>query len=216
MADEKRKSTPQKRPYRMAARAEKAAETRARILDAVREMLSDGVFHDAPIDEVANRAGVTRVTVYRAFGSKRGLLEAVTWDSLGRARMDRVDAAHADPDVRTAVRRVLRENCHVFADLGDTMPHTLDLARRDPDVAAIIDGTYHGRRHLAMEELAARIHRERAHAAGWTKQRVADALLVLSSYEAFETLVHRRGHSPQAAGDILFGLATAFLAPEPD
>lgn len=213
MATAKRKSTPEKRPYRMGARAEKAAATRERVLDAVRELLAEGTFQDAPIDDIATRAGVTRVTVYRTFGSRQGLLEAVFLDQIVRARLDLVDAAHTDPDVRTAVRRVLRENCRMFAELGDAMPATLDLARRDTDMAAIVDATYHGRRPQAMERLARRIQREGARAPGWTTSRVVDALVVLTSYEAFETLVVRRGHSPRSAGDVLFAMA-AFLAPD--
>jgi len=195
----------------MTARAERVADTRARILDAARALLDEGRFHDVSMQELATRAGVTRVTLYRTFGSKRDLLDGIFWDAVARARLDRVDAAHANPDVRAAVRQVLRANCEMFANLGDAMPLVLELARGDVDLRAIVDATYYGRRVRAMEALAARVVDEGAGASGWTKKRIADALVVLSSHEAFDTLTAHCGYSPRQAADLLHRLAGAFL-----
>lgn len=196
----------------MNVRAERAADTRRRILDAVRTMLAEGGFHEASMDTIAATAGVTRVTLYRTFGSKQALLEGVAWDTLAAARLDLVDQAHATPDVREAVRLVLRANCRMFADLGGTMSLALEVARVDAGMRTIVDATYHGRRHRAMERLAGRIVKEGAAAPGWTKVRITDALLVLSSHESFQTLVTSRGRSPDRAAATLFRMAGAFLA----
>ena len=195
----------------MTTHADKAAATRQRILDAARGALTDGSYHDASMEELAARAGVTRVTLYRAFGSKTALLHALAWDQLAQARLDRVDAAHQNPNPRLAVRDVLRENCQMFAGLGDSLPLVLELARHDTDVAEFVNSTYHGRRHRSMEKLARRIARDGLRAPGWTTKQVVDALLVLTSFEVFETLTSRRRNSPKAAADTLFALASAFL-----
>ncbi len=195
----------------MSTRAEQAAVTRTRFLEAVRALRRDGAFHEASMESIAARAGVTRVTLYRTFGSKRDLLEALAWDSLAQARLDQVDAAHAHPDVRVALREVLRANCRMFAELGEMLPLAIELARSDPDMQAIVGATYHGRRHRAMERLAARIVREGVAAPGWTRGRIADALLLLTSYESFETLVNHRGRSVSAASDVLYRMAGAFV-----
>ncbi len=198
----------------MSARAEKVAATRARILDAVLAVITEGSVHDASMEAIAERAGVTRVTLYRTFGSKQALLEGFVLHTLAEARLDLVDAAHAEPDVRTAVRRVLLANCRMFAHLGGAMPFALELARSDRDMRAFIDATYHGRRHRAMEALAARLVAEGAAAPGWTKSRIADSLLVLSSHESFQTLVEHRGRSVDRAAADLHRLARSFLADE--
>lgn len=199
----------------MSTRAERVAETRARILDAVRALHREGAFHSASMEAIADRAGVTRVTLYRTFGSKPALLEAITWELLAGARLDRVDEAHEHPDVRVAVRGVLRANCLMFAELADALPLALELARSDPDMRALVDATYHGRRHRAMERLAGRIVRTGAAATGWTRADIADALLVLSSFESFQTLVEHRGCAVDKAGDRLATMAGAFLADGP-
>lgn len=178
----------------------------------MRDLVREGGYHDASMEAIAARAGVTRVTLYRVFGSKRDLLEGLAWDALSQARLDRVDAAHANPDVRAAVGDVVRANCELFAQLSEGMPLSLELARSDADMRAVIDATFHGRRHAAMGALAARVVREGAAAPGWTEERIADALLVLTSYEPFETLVQRRGRSVEEAGTLLHDLAQGLLA----
>src|SRR5260370_38951822 len=70
------------RPYRLGQRKVLTEQARARILTAARELLmaSDG-FSGFSIDAVARQADVARMTVYHQFGSKIGLLEALS-DSL--------------------------------------------------------------------------------------------------------------------------------------
>src|SRR5918997_3412654 len=69
---------PNKRPYRMRARAEAAAETGRRILGAVIELHMERFFDQVSLEDIAERAGVTVRTVIRRFGSKERLVEAAT------------------------------------------------------------------------------------------------------------------------------------------
>lgn len=69
---------PSARPYRQRRRAASAQATSRRILDAARRVLGDGTTFD--IDAIAAAAGVARSTVYRAFGSRSGLIEALAED----------------------------------------------------------------------------------------------------------------------------------------
>jgi len=199
------------RRYRMVKRAEQAAATREQILRTATDLLRTGELHELSIEELATRAGTTRVTVYRTFGSKAAVLQAITWNVLAAVRLDRIDAAHAEPDARTAVRLVLLENCRMFDELGELLPITLEVARRDDEIAAIVAATYHGRRHRAMERLARRLIAEGAAAPGWSARQIADALLVLTSYETFETLITHRRRRPEPAARQLFAMAAAFL-----
>ena len=67
-----------KRNYVSSARASAAAETRERIIAAGARLLrKDASIANFSLDVVAKAAGVTRLTVYNQFGSRRGLLEAV-------------------------------------------------------------------------------------------------------------------------------------------
>lgn len=78
-----------------------APPTRRRVLDAAAEVLSsDGL--DASMEAIAERAGVTRMTVYRVLGPRDQLLVAVLLDQA---------AALAD-----RLRPVLAESCRPFAE----------------------------------------------------------------------------------------------------
>lgn len=66
--------------------------TRARLLDAADELLfADGVLH-TPVDRILERAGASPATLYRAFGSKEGLVAAAL-DRRHRTWLEVWDAA---------------------------------------------------------------------------------------------------------------------------
>ena len=65
-----------KRRYSMTRRAEKAVETRRRIVDSAMALYADRPIEDFTLDEIAERAGTTVQTVLRAYGSKESLLIA--------------------------------------------------------------------------------------------------------------------------------------------
>lgn len=64
------------RPYRMKARAEAARATADRVLDVAVELFTESAFEDVSLDDVAARAGVSKRTVLRRFGSKEELFVA--------------------------------------------------------------------------------------------------------------------------------------------
>src|SRR5258707_4565350 len=67
-----------------AVRTAAAADKRHRVIDAAARVLrEDASISSFSLDGVAKAAGVTRLTVYNQFGSRRGLLEAV-FDEIAR------------------------------------------------------------------------------------------------------------------------------------
>jgi AcrR family transcriptional regulator len=70
-------TVPRAREYRMVARAESAARTHQRVLEAAFALYSENDFDDVSLDDVAERAGVTVRTVLRRFGTKEALVDAV-------------------------------------------------------------------------------------------------------------------------------------------
>ena len=67
------------------SRAEQQVRTRARVLVAAREEFAERGFRDARIDDIADRAELTRGAVYSNFPSKRALYFAVLTDLVERA-----------------------------------------------------------------------------------------------------------------------------------
>jgi AcrR family transcriptional regulator len=65
-----------KRPYRMVARADAARATANRVLDVALELFTERPYEDVSVEEIAQRAEVTKRTVLRRFGSKEALFLA--------------------------------------------------------------------------------------------------------------------------------------------
>ena len=91
-----------KRRYRMVARAEAVAATRARILAAAWRSFSDDVYEDVRLSDIASDAGVSVQTVHSAFGTKDQLFVAAWTRAIGPegVRRDRAPVG----DVPQAVR----------------------------------------------------------------------------------------------------------------
>ena len=69
------------RAYRLGPRRQAgAARTRSGILAAAREVVSE-LGPESSVGRVAERAGVSRITIYDQFGSKAGLLDALSADT---------------------------------------------------------------------------------------------------------------------------------------
>jgi AcrR family transcriptional regulator len=102
------------RRYRSSRRRVTTEQTRARLLKAARAMLAA---RDAiSLDAVARKAGVTRLTVYNQFGSRRALLEAVFDDMAERGGLNRIREAMTNPDPQAALQQIVV----VFCDFWST------------------------------------------------------------------------------------------------
>ncbi len=87
------------RPYDGKLRRERAAETRERILDAGSELIHRTSVRDwkkLTVRSVAERAGVNERTVYRYFGSERGLRDAVMHRNEQEAGIELADMDFSD------------------------------------------------------------------------------------------------------------------------
>lgn len=122
-----------RRPYRMVARAESAAATGERILDAAVEVFWELPTDQVSLEEVARRAGVTVQTVIRRFGGREALFTAAGEREAERVRQQREQAAVGD--VREAVR-VLVDH---YEELGERVLRMLSEEQRIPGLREIAD-----------------------------------------------------------------------------
>src|SRR5687767_6457517 len=111
-----------KRAYRMNLRAEAVEDTRERILKASFDLWTDHHYDEISLEQVAERAGVTKQTVIRQFGSKDQLIVAtVDWH---RPREEA--AREVKPgDVKKAVSVVIDR----YEAMGDANVSVLELER---------------------------------------------------------------------------------------
>lgn len=128
----------------MVARAEAAAATAERILDAATELFHEDPARDATLDEIAARAGVSVQTVIRRFGGRDGVYAAAAQRATEDVEAQRGTAPVGD--VAGAVA-VLADH---YEDRGDTVLRMLADEQRNPRLAEIVEN---GRRsHVAWCE----------------------------------------------------------------
>jgi TetR/AcrR family transcriptional regulator, ethionamide resistance regulator len=111
--------------------------SRRRILDAARELLEDRPWSQVGIEDVTQRADLTRTAFYRHFDDRQTLLLAVLEDvGVG---LDLI----ADPwergtgDPLETLRAALRELVDVFHRHGRLLRAIADASTEDPEVAAL-------------------------------------------------------------------------------
>jgi AcrR family transcriptional regulator len=94
-----------RRPYKKVARAESQQQTRDALLDAAEQELSESGWSKTSLEKLAAKAGVTKQTALRHFGSKEGLIEAAIRRTSEIVRKERARAPVGD--VPGAVRNLM-------------------------------------------------------------------------------------------------------------
>lgn len=123
-----------RRPYRQRARAEAAERTAVRIMDAAYALFSERLYDELTLADVARAAGVSMQTVIRRFGSKEGLVEAVSARVRGQVSAQRDEAPVGD--VAGAVANLVEH----YEQMGDQVLHLLAQEARVPAFRAAVDG----------------------------------------------------------------------------
>ncbi|MGQ0637010.1 MAG: TetR/AcrR family transcriptional regulator [Planctomycetaceae bacterium] len=113
------------RPYRQTRRAESAAATGRRIVDAFVKRLSEQWYDEITLDCIADDAGVTVQTVVARFGGKAGLL-AEAMQVMHRHAKERRAAPPGNLD------QLVKHLIDDYEQLGDTLIRLLALEDRHP------------------------------------------------------------------------------------
>lgn len=144
----------------IARRPRRSSVSRDRILAAVRSLLEEGVFHETTVEQVAERAGVSRATLYGHFRSRLGLVDAICesfdanpalmalrttrdldlwfervvefWSSEENVLLQLYGAAAVDPAARDLVERQTRDRYNELRKLLTALDHG------DPDALAAL------------------------------------------------------------------------------
>jgi len=191
------------REYNQRLRAESAAETRRRILDAVAERMRTAPTEPVSIDQVARLAKVSRSTIYVVFDSRAGLFEAFAEDLWERTGLADLSQATKSADALEHLRGAMKAACRMFAGDLDVYRVLFTMARLDPEaVGQVIERTETGRKH-GMRHLAMRLAEDGYLRDDVTVEQALDLLWVLGSFDAFYLVHAGRNLSVDDAADLL-------------
>ncbi len=189
-------------PYRTRKRnTDRAAATRARIVASVRELLSEGKFHDCTVEEVAEHAGVSRATLYQHFRSRVELVDAIC-DVMGDnpALVSLRDSVGlADP--YTALAETVAGAVSFWMSEDSLLAQLYGVVAIDPAASDFVARQREDRRS-EMERLARNLRRAGRLRPGLGENRAVAQLMMLTSYESFRELAET-GISGREAAKLL-------------
>ena len=180
------KGKDRRKPYRSDLRDAAADVTRARIVKAARRLLTGG--KDLPafsLDAVAREAGVTRLTVYNQFESKRGLVEAVFDDIAERGGLFELRSVLADTDAMSSLRGIVAVFCRFWASHDRALAKLAGMTKLDRDIAVSLKQRTERRRGVLTVSVK-RLPGVRE------ADDLVDILFALTSFETFEALSVRQ------------------------
>ena len=190
------------RRYELKRRAESRDETRQRIVDATIELHKTiGAAHTT-ISEIASRAGVGRVTVYRHFPDEETLFSACSGHYFSQHPFPDIERWRHITDPHDRLRTGLRESYRWHEANRQMIAMALAEARELPLMAP-----YHDFWDAAAEMLTAAWHvRGRRHAA--LKAGIALAL----SFDTHRTLLREQGLTESQSVELMVRFAESAWA----
>ncbi|SDZ27532.1 transcriptional regulator, TetR family [Saccharopolyspora shandongensis] len=199
-------------------RAEKARQTRLRMLQAAGELFVERGYGATPLQDIADRAGVAVQTIYFTFRNKRNLLKevvdtAIAGDDEPVATMDRpwfrealgAETAEAQLRAHVAGTRLIMERVAAITEVlriaAATEPEVTELWPQGPDP-----------RYTVQAAAAAALVTKPGARADVSAEQAADVLFGLLSPELYLLVVRDRGWKPEQWEQWVFELLRAQLA----
>lgn len=196
----------------------RADRTRRRILDAAERLFRERGLDGVGLEAVAGAAGVSRQAVYDKFGSKGGLLRALTLEVEGRLGIPQVvGELDSAPDGLTMLRALLQLNRTSEPGVAPFV-RVLYAARLHDDTAAELLDERLSARHRAMGKVVQALAREGRLRPGLSVERGTDMLWSILNPLHYDNLVATRGWTPAEYGQHVETLVRSALlgeAPQP-
>lgn len=134
-------------------RTSRGARTRARLLEAAREVMATRGFAASRIEDIVASAGVSHGTFYTYFENKAAILDALI-DTAAAQLQAVVDEPWDGPDGQAAVEAVIGRFVRVFAEHADVMRVWLEASAHEDHFAARLTVVRHGYTARVAEVLA--------------------------------------------------------------
>ncbi|QGN58502.1 TetR/AcrR family transcriptional regulator [Nostocoides sp. HKS02] len=204
------------RDYDSSRRRDAASARRARVLEAARTLFLDVGFARATVAAIADQAGVSQETVYKSFGGKTGLVEALYRQGLeGEGPVpayQRSDELRGTADPSTVLYGWSRLSMEVAPRVSPIWLMVRDAAVVDPALGVLLREMDDDRYRRMTEN--ARFLADAGHlGAGVDVQAAADLMWSVTAPEMFELLVLRRGWSVERWADSIYATISGLLRP---
>jgi AcrR family transcriptional regulator len=182
---------------------------------AVRELLAEGTFHQSTVEQVADRAGIARATLYQHFRSRLDLVDAIcdTFDE--NPALLAVRRSVELPDPAAALAESIAHAVRFWSSEDAVLRQIYGVVAIDPAARDLVERQRNDRRG-EMERLARHVTRAGTRSASAAVRAQALAVLMtLTSYETYREL-RELGYGDAKVTRTLQDAARPLLAPRRD
>jgi AcrR family transcriptional regulator len=186
------------------------------MLDSARGLFLRSGFASTTVAAIASEAGVSQETVYKTFGGKTGLVEALYRQGLlGRGPVpayQRSDSLRTNPDPYDVTYGWSRLAMEVGPAISPLYLLVRDAALVDPGLGDLLR-EMDDDRYVRMTENARYLDEAGHLRDGVDLETAADLMWSVTSPEMFELLVVRRGWSLERWADYIYSTVSGLLPP---
>lgn len=186
------------------------------MLESARALFLRSGFASTTVAAIASDAGVSAETVYKTFGGKTGLVEALYRQGLlGSGSVpayQRSDSLRTNPDPYEVAYGWSRLAMEVGPGISPIYLLVRDAALVDAGLSELLR-EMDDDRHVRMTENARYLEQAGHLRAGVDLEAAADLMWSATSPEMFELLVVRRGWSLERWADYIYGTVIGLLRP---
>jgi AcrR family transcriptional regulator len=156
-------------------------------MEAVRELLAEGSFHETAVEQVAERAGVSRATLYQHFRSRLDLIDAICETFDANPALLRLRQTVLLPDHHAALDETIGLSMQFWSSEDAVLAPLYGVEAIDPAARDLVERQRADRRS-EIQRLAHHLHTGKRLRGGVTERRAGDLLMVFTSYETFREL----------------------------
>jgi AcrR family transcriptional regulator len=156
-------------------------------MGAVKGLLAEGTFHESTTDEVADRAGIARATLYQHFHSRLDLIDAICETFVDNAALRSAKESVDLPDPDRALAATLEHSVRFWASEDAVLAELYGVAAVDPAARKFVD-RQRADRGRDIARLARRLHAGGRLRRGLGERKAFALQMVLTSYEAYREL----------------------------
>ncbi len=178
-------------------------------MEATRELLDEGSFHESTVEQVGERAGVSRATVYQYFPSRLELVDAICDTFAENPALLAVREAVDLPDVEEALDETIANSVRFWSSEDAILKQLYGATAVDPASRDLVERQLSDRRS-EMQRLARRLGESGRLRRGLDRSAALAHLLALTGYGTYREL-REEGLSDAKLRAMLQGMARRLL-----
>src|SRR5712691_9985967 len=125
--------------YRTTRKPGRSEATRERIKGAVRELLAEGTFHTSTVEHVADRAGISRATLYQPFRSRLELVDAICETFDANPALLELRQIVELPDAEAVLDKTIANSIRFWSSEDAVLRQLYGVAAVDPAAQKLVD-----------------------------------------------------------------------------